>query len=159
MTQFSNLASVSDALSFGTALTSVGSAAYSVASSLIDNTPTGPHGVSYLNWLLRLSFSTALTAGSGAPTIVLYPLAALDGTNMPNPPGSVASAPLPNQRGLTAVLIASAAYSIIDFGDPTGGYPLGPFKYGFQLYNNSGVAWSGGGTITATLYRWDVQGA
>ena len=151
-TTFSNGAAVSDAVSIA-GLSTLASGAYSAPSVLIDNTPTGPHGVSYLSGMLRLSFSAALTAGTGAPYITAYLLTAADGANLPNPPGSAASAPMPNARQVIGQLIASAAFSIVDFS----AVDLDPFLYGVQLYNASGVAFSG--TATLTLYRWTPQGA
>lgn len=108
--------------------------------------------------MLRLTFSTPLTAGTGVPYMVLYPHTLLDGTTLPAPPGATAVAPRPNAFGIFAQLTPSVAFSVIDFGDPGQGFSLGPFVYGFQFFNVSGVAWSGGGTITATLYRWNLQG-
>lgn len=154
MAVFSNLPAVSNTLTFGTALTSVTSGGYSVTSNTVDNST----GTLYLNGILRLTFSTPLTAGTGAPYIALYPQTFLDGTNVQNPPGTGAVAPRPNATGVYAQVVASTAFSVIDFGDPGQGFPLGPFVYGFQFFNTSGVAWSGGGTITATLYRWNLQG-
>lgn len=159
MTVFSNLPAVSDTVTFsGLSGIASGNAAanFSATSTSIDNTPTGPRSVSYLNGLLRLTFGTPLTAGAGAPYISLYLHPLPDGTTLPNPPGAAAALPRPNAFGLFAQLPPSLAYAVIDFGDPTNGFGLGPFLYGFQLNNVSGVTWSG--TITAVLYRWNSQG-
>ncbi len=151
-TTFSNAAAVSDAVTI-TGLSTLASGAYSAPSSLIDNTPSGPRGVSYVSGMLRLSFSAALTAGSGAPYITAYLLTAADGTNLPNPPGAAATAPMPNARQVIGQLIANAAFSIVDFSV----VDLDPLLYAVQIFNNSGVAFSGAGTLT--LYRWTPQGA
>ena len=148
MTEFSNLAPVSTILTIS-GLSSVANAAYSAPSSLVDNTAATK---SYLSGWVRLSFSAALTAGSGSPYVTLYALEARDGTNLPNPPGASAAAPSTNARQVMAQLVASASFQIIDF--PL--LDLYPFQYGFQFYNGSGVAFSG--TATATLYRGDLQG-
>ena len=148
MTEFSNLAPVSTTLTIS-GLSSVASAAYSAPSSLVDNTAATK---SYLSGWVRLSFSAAQTAGSGAPYVTLFALEARDGANLPNPPGGSAAAPSPNARQVTAQLVPSGGFQVVDF--PM--LDLYPFQYGFQFYNGSGVAFSG--TATATLYRGDVQG-
>lgn len=167
-TTFSDAAAVSDsvlwsAAAMSTTLTTSNglgtSPTYTLPSDLIDNTPTGPRALSYLNGLLRLTFATPLTAGSGTPFITLFPLAALDGTNIASPPGAAAASPAVNAKFMLRQMVASTAYSIVDFGDNGEGFSLGPFKYAFQFYNSSGVAWSGGGVIGVTLYRWNPQGA
>lgn len=134
-------------------LSSVASAAWSAPSSLIDNTPTDSAGLSYTQGLLRLSFSAALTAGSGAPYVTAAFLKAADGTNLPNPPGTGAVSPSPNAYQVVRQLVPSVAFSVLDFPE----VDLDPFKYGVQLYNGSGVAFSG--TATLTLYRWALQQA
>lgn len=158
-TTFSDAAPRSDALTFtGGALSAVGSGAYSYSSDLLDNTPGSANGC-FINGLLRLTFSTPITAGSGTPYITLFPAAALDGASIAAPPGTTNGAPAPNARFLLRQLVATGAYSIVDFGDPLEGFPLASFKYGFQFLNGSGAAWSLGGTIAATLFRWNPQGA
>jgi hypothetical protein len=152
MTTFSNAAAVSDTVTISS-LSSLGSGSYSAPSTLIDNTPTNSHGFSYLRGSLRLAFSAALTAGSTSPYITLIVMKAADGTNLPNPPASSATAPSPNQKQYIVQLVPSASFQIVDFD----GFDLDPFLYGFQIFNNSGVSFSG--TVTATLYRWNVQGA
>jgi hypothetical protein len=149
MTTFSNTAPVSTALTIGS-LSTLGAVSYSAPSSLVDNTAGT---MSYLRGMVRLSFSAALTAGASAPFITLYRLKAADGSNLPNPPGASAATPSPNALQSIRQLVASGLFQIIDF-EP---FDLDPFYYGFQIYNNSGVAFSG--TVTATLYRWNVQGA
>lgn len=153
MTTFSLGASVSDTVTIAS-LSSLGSAAYSQASSLIDNTPSNAHGFAYINGLLRLSFSGALTAGAGSPYIQAFLLTAADGTNLVSPPGSgTATAPRPNQPSSIAQLVPSAAFQIVDFMLPE----LTPLQLAAQIYNVAGVAFSG--TVTATLYRWNPIGA
>lgn len=151
-TTFSNGATVSDTVTIS-GLGSIASGAYSAPSSLIDNTPAGPHGIAYLNGLLRLTFSSPLTAGSGSPAIYAYRLVAADGTNLPNPPGASAAAPSPNALTSIAQQVASAAFSILDFGP----FDMAPMQYAFQIYNNAGVTFSG--TVALTLYRWTPIGA
>lgn len=142
---------ISDVLTFSSALTGVAAGGYSVPSGAIDNTYAG--GKNRLTGALLLTFSTALTAGTGAPFITLFPLLLADGTTYPNPPGNAAAAPAPNARQFVRQLVASGVYSALLFE----GIDLDPALYAFLLYNNSGVAWSGGGTITATLYRHGIQ--
>ena len=151
MTTFSNVAPVSGAITIAS-LSTLGSGAYSAPSSLIDNTPSDPAGVSYLRGQVRLSFSAALTAGAGLPYITLFILKAADGTNLPKPPGTSAASPALNQHQLIRQLVASTAFQIVDFP----ALDLDPFQYAFQINNNSGVAFSG--TATLTLYRWNLQG-
>lgn len=140
-----------DTLTFGTALTSVTAGGYSVPSGLIDNTYSGANNS--LFGTVVLTFSTPITAGAGVPFITLYPLLLADGTTYPTPPGNAAAAPSPNSHQVTRQLVPSVSYSALTFR----AIDLEPAKYAFMFYNNSGVAWSGGGTITATLYRYTTQ--
>ena len=140
----------STTLTFGTALNTVANGGYSVPSGLVNNTYS--NGSQKQSATLVLTFGTPLTAGSGTPSIVLYPILSVDGTTYPTPPGNAASAPRPNARSLTAQVVASASFSQIqwenfDISDP--GW------WAFMFLNNSGVTWSG--TITATLKRFTAQ--
>lgn len=150
MTEFSNLDTVSSTITIAS-LSSLGSASYSAPSTLVDNTVAG-NAKSYLRGWVRLSFSAALTAGTGSPYIVLYAHQARDGSTNPTPPGTGATAPSPNALQVIVQLNASATFQVIDFPP----IDLDPFKYAFQIQNVSGVAFSG--TATLTLYRGDVQG-
>ncbi len=141
---------VSDTVTIAS-LSTLASAAYSAPSTLVDNTPTNARGLSYTKGLLRLSFSAALTAGTGAPYIAAYALKAMDGSTLPNPPGATAAAPSPNAYQVIWQAVASGAFSVVDFPP----FDLDPQQYGFQIYNNSGVAFSG--TATLTLYRWNPK--
>ena len=100
-----------------------------------------------------LTFATPLTAGSGSPFITLIPLGLPDGSTYPNPPGNAAAAPSANAYQIINQNVASVAYSALVFRP----IDLEPCKYAFMLYNNSGVSWAGGGTITATLYRYSPE--
>lgn len=151
MTEFQNTATVSDTVTIS-GLSTTASGAWSAPSTLIDNTPSGPHGKSYLRGTVRLAFSAALTAGSGAPYVTLVLLEARDGTNLANPPGTSATAPSPNARQVIVQLVPSAAFQVLDFP----WFDTDAVLYGFQIYNGSGVAFSG--TATMTLYRGDVEG-
>lgn len=151
MTEFQNTATVLDTVTIS-GLSTTASGAWSAPSTLIDNTPSGPHGKSYLRGTVRLAFSAALTAGSGAPYVTLVLNEARDGTNLANPPGTSATAPSPNARQVIVQLVASAAFQIVDFP----WFDTDAVLYGFQVYNGSGVAFSG--TATMTLYRGDVEG-
>ena len=148
----SNATKVSDAVTIAS-LSSLASAAYSAPSTLIDNTPANGYGLSFTSGLLRLSLSAALTAGSGAPYVTAFLIKAADGTNLANPPGTSATAPAPNAYQVVRQVVAGAAFSVLDFPE----LALDPELYGIQLYNGSGVAFSG--TATLTLYRWNLQEA
>ena len=130
-------------------LASLPSAAYSAPSSLIDNTPANSYGISFTRGMLRLTFSAALTAGAGAPAVTAFLLKAADGANLPNPPGTAAAAPSPNAYQVIRQVVASAAFSVLDFPE----FELDPEQYAVQLYNGAGVAFSG--TVGLTLYRWN----
>lgn len=147
-----NLPKVSDTVTIS-GLSSVASAAWSAPSSLIDNTPSNGYGLSHTRGLLRLSFSSALTAGSGAPYVTAALIKAADGTNLASPPGPTASAPSPNAYQVVRQLVASTAFQVLDFPE----VELDPDHYGVQVYNGAGVAFSG--TATLTLYRWALQQA
>jgi hypothetical protein len=151
-TTFSGGPAVSDTVTIS-GLGSIISGAYSAPSTLVDNTPAGPRSIAYLNGLLRLTFSSPLTAGAGSPNIWVYRLVAADGTNLPNPPGASAAAPSPTALASVAAQVASGSFSVVDFGP----FEMEPFKYGFQMLNNAGVTFSG--TVALTLYRWTPIGA
>lgn len=154
MATFSNAASVSDAVTIAS-LSTLGAASYSAPSTLVDNTPANARSLSYLRGLLRLTVPGAgsgVTTSGSAPFLTLFRLIAADGTTLPNPPGAAASAPAPNTLQTPVQLISAASYSVVDFGP----FDLDPFQYGFQIYNNSGVAFSG--SCTAILYRWNITG-
>lgn len=144
------LAPISVAVTIGS-ISSLASAAYSAPSTLVDNTVGGVNTISYTRGVLRLAFGTALTAGSGAPSLTLFAIPALDGTNLSNPPGASATAPSPNAAQVIAQLVPSASFSVVDFPP----LDLDPFKFGLQIYNGSGVAFSG--TVTPTLYLFGQQ--
>lgn len=153
MTTFSFGASVSDSITISS-LSSITDGSYSQASSLIDNTPSNAHGFAYINGLLRLSLSAAVTAGSGSPYLQVFVLTAADGSTLVSPPGAgSATAPRPNQLSAMAQLIASTNYQVVDIPLPE----LPPMQIALQIFNNSGVNFSG--TVSATLYRWNVIGA
>ena len=152
MTEFSNSAFQVDALTIPS-LSGLAISAYSAPSSLLDNTTTSPQGKSFLRCVARLSLSAPVTAGAGSPYLTLYALAALDGTNLPNPPGAAAAAPRPNARQRIAQLTAGAAFQTVDFDDP---FDLEACPYAFQVYNGAGVAL---GTATLTIYRADTIAA
>jgi hypothetical protein len=151
-TTFSNGAAVSDTVTIS-GLSSVASGAYSAPSTLIDNTPSNSHGVAYINGLVRVSFSGALTAGSGSPYVTLFRLVAADGSTLPSPPGSSAAAPSPNALQSIRQLVASGSFQVLDFGE----FELPPMKFALQVFNNAGASFSG--TATMTLYRWTPIGA
>ena len=151
MTQFSNGTPVADALSIS-GLSTLAAGAYSAPSALLDNTPSGPRGFSFLSGSLRLVLSPALTAASGSPYLTAYFLQARDGSSVANPPGAAAIAPPANAPQCIAQLPSGGAFGIVDFNP----IELDPMLYAIQLYNASGVAFSG--TVTATLYRWLVWG-
>lgn len=147
-----NLAKVSDTVTIS-ALSTTASGGWTVASSLIDNTPGNSYGLSYTRGMLRLSFSAALTAGTGAPYLGVALIKAADGSTLANPPGTSAVAPSPNAYQVIRQLVASATFDVLDFPE----VDLDPDHYGVQVYNGSGVAFSG--TATLTLYRWALQQA
>lgn len=141
-----------DTLSFTSALTTVTTGSpYSIPSALIDNTFAS--GRSRVSATLVLNFSTPLTAGTGSPYITLFPMALPDGLTYPSPPGNAAAAPSANAYQIVYQANASTAFSSIVFR----AIDLEPAKYAFQFYNQSGVSWTGGGTITATLYRYSPE--
>jgi len=132
-------------LTFSTSIDTLATGAYSVPSDTVNNV-SGSATTSYLTVAVRLAFSAALTAGAGTPYITLYMLEARDGTNLPNPPGTAAAAPAPGARQVTMPLVASGAFSIVDFPE----MEVGSYDVAFQFLNESGVDFSG--TVTATAY-------
>lgn len=131
---------------------------YSAPSDFIDNT-AGAALSSYRNGLLRLAFPSAQPATFNPPTrLGLFLIPALDGVNLPTPPGQNPAKPMGNGYMLEQLIPGGtgslSTYAIVDFGNPDTGFKLGPFKYAFQLYNGTINAWSAAPTVT--LYRWDA---
>jgi hypothetical protein len=151
MTEFSNTDVSSSTVTIAS-LSSIANGGYSAPSNLVDNTTNSGAQKSFLRGYVRLGFSAALTAGTGSPSIVLYLHQARDGSILPTPPGTSAIAPTPNAQQVIVQLTASATFQYIDFP----AFDMDAFKYGFQVLNASGVAFSG--TATMTLYRGDALG-
>lgn len=152
MTEFTNTTPQAQTVTVS-GLATLGAGAYSFPSSLLDNTPTNSYSKSFLRGTMRLSFSSGVVVGATNPTIVLYRLLATDGTNVASPPASgTTNQPPANVPNSVSILPPSSTIQYVDFGP----FELDPFKYSFQFYNNSGTAFSG--SVSATLYTWDVQG-
>ncbi len=126
-------------------ISTLAAASWSAPSSLVNNTGT-TSAPSPMIGKVRLSFSAALTAGAGSPYIGFVLLYALDGTNLPNPPGTAAAAPSPNAYQLSTQVTPSGAFSIVDSPE----FTLLGSELAIQIYNGTGVAFSG--TVTPTLY-------
>ena len=134
---------------------------YSTPSDPIDNTANASQSpISYTRGLFRLSFSFGQRLIDNPPTrlgLFIYPI--LDGTNLPSPPGGTSVIfPTSNTKRVEVVLRNGSdtvgQYTVVDFGNAGDPFELGPFKYAFQLYNGTKYPWLG--TLTATLYRWNI---
>ena len=115
--------------------------------SAIDNSSS-----KYLWGDLELVLSSSVTAGSGNPTVDVYLLPAVDGTNYPTPPGgSGAAAPA---TYLVGSIVANASAGI------TVGHllriPLVPQNFKIMIKNVLGASFPATNTSTLKLYRYGL---
>lgn len=134
----------------GTSLNALANGAYALGAA-INNTPTDGSVVSYDLGDLTITLSSAVTLGTGAPSLVVWILPAVDGTNYPNPPGATAGA-APLSLSHTYQQVASASTTTIVCPD----VPLPPYSFKVQIQNNLGVALPATNTSTCQLQRKTV---
>lgn len=129
-----------------------GGYAITTAGSEINNVPTSGSVVSYDMADLTITLSSAVTAGTGSPTIVVWVLPSVDGTNYPTPPGSTAAAAPP---GLSYTFQQVPGVSTSTIVCPN--IPIGPYKFRVMIQNNLGVAFPTSTTSTCKLQRRNMQ--
>ena len=131
----------------GTSLNALTTTSYALGSA-INNVPTDGTTISYDMADLTITLSSAVTAGSGTPNIIVWILPAVDGTNFPTPPGaSAAAAPL--SLSYTFGVVASVSTSTIVCPN----IPIPPYSFKVQIQQNLGVTLPATNTSTCQLQR------
>jgi hypothetical protein len=136
----------------GTSLNALGGSGSYAMGAAINNTPTDGTTVSYDLADLTITLSSAVTAGSGTPTLVVYVLPEIDATNYPTPPGSSAGAAPANLIAGTYVGVASASTSTIVVTN----IPIPPYNFKIMIQNNLGIALPATNTSTCQIQRKTV---
>lgn len=132
----------------GTLMNALANAAYTQPGTAIDNTS----GL-YLYGDLSIKLSSAVSVPAGAPTISIWILPAIDGTNYPNPPGNAAAQPPANLLAGTIVMVPSVSSSVMI----ARGLVLPPSLFTVLIQNNLGVAFPATNTSTCQLFRYNEQ--
>jgi hypothetical protein len=131
----------------GTSMNALANGAYALGAA-INNTS----GL-YLLGDLLLTLSSAVSVPAGSPSIGIWILPALDGTNYPNPPGGTAgNAPGTLYAG-TITMVASTSTSIM----VARGLVLPPSLFKVMIQNNLGIAFPSTNTSACSLYRYGEQ--
>lgn len=115
----------------------------------INNTPTDGTTIGYDLGDLTITLSSAVTTGSGAPTLTVYILPAVDGTNYPTPPGGSAAAAPASYIGGTYIAVPSvstSSFSVLNMQIP-------PYNFKVMIQNNLGVALPATNTSTCQMQR------
>jgi hypothetical protein len=107
----------------------------------------------YLYADLQLVLSSAVAVPAGLPTIAIWLLPAIDGTNYPNPPGGTAVLGPTNLVVGTISAVPSVSSSVFSFR----GVPLSPSLFKIMIQNNLGVAFPSTNTSVCSLYRYGEQ--
>jgi hypothetical protein len=131
----------------GSSLNALANGAYALGAA-INNVPTDGTTISYDMGDLTITLSSAVTAGSGAPNIVVWVLPAVDGTNYPTPPGASAAAGPPG-LSYTFQQVASVSTSTVVCRD----IPIPPYNFKIMIQNNLGVTFPATTTSTCRLQR------
>jgi hypothetical protein len=131
----------------GASMNALANGAYALGAA-IDNTS----GL-YLLGDLVIKLSSAVTAGATLPTLPVWILPAIDGTNYPTPPGGTAGAAPGNLLAGTAAMVASVSTSLIVIR----GLVLLPSLFKVLIQNNLGVAFPATSTSTCQLFRYGEQ--
>lgn len=150
-TTFSQLLNGSlDTAVAGTSMNALANAAYALGAA-INNTPTAGTTVSYDMGDLTITLSSTVTSGAGSPSIIVWVLPAVDGTNYPSPPGATAaSAPL--GLSYTFPMVASVVTGTIICPN----IPIPPYNFKIQIQNNLGVALPATNTSACQMQRKTV---
>lgn len=136
----------------GTSMNALGgSGSYAISSSAINNTPTDGTTISYDLADLTITLSSAVTTGSGAPSIIVWILPAVDGTHYPSPPGgSAGAASVSLSYGFAQVASTSTSTIVCP------NIPIPPYNFYVQIQNNLGVAFPSTNTSTCQIQRKTV---
>lgn len=136
-----------DAAIAGASLNALASGSYALGAA-INNTPTDGTTISYDLGDLTITLSSAVTTGSGNPTIVVWILPEIDATNYPTPPGATAGA-APLYLSYTFPLVPSVSTSTIVCPN----IPIPPYNFKVQIQNNAGVTFPATNTSTCQMQR------
>ncbi|MEJ0015711.1 MAG: hypothetical protein WDN25_03945 [Acetobacteraceae bacterium] len=93
-TYFSEYPAALDIAIPSSALNGLADGAYAITATPIDNRPTLGSAVSYNRADLLIDLASAVTVGA-TPSIIVWVLPSVDGTNYPTPPGTSAAAAPP----------------------------------------------------------------
>lgn len=137
----------SDTAVAGTSMNGLANGSYALGAA-IDNRPTAGSVVSYDVADIAIGLSSAVTAGSGTPNVVVWILPAVDGTNYPSPPGGSAGAAPPG-LSYTFRQVASVSTQYIVLRD----IPIPPYLFKVQIQNNLGVSFPATNTSTCQMFR------
>ncbi len=132
----------------GASMNALGGSGSFALGAAIDNT-----SLLYTDADLLIVLSSAVTTGSGTPTIQVWLLPALDGTNYPAPPGASAAAAPSNLLAGTIMAVPSVSTSVLALR----GIILPPSLFKIQIQNNLGVAFPATNTSVCSLYRYRLQ--
>ena len=116
--------------------------------SAINNTPADGTTISYDLGDLTITLSSAVTAGSGAPNLVVYIIPAVDGTNYPSATAATVSPSL----GYTFQFPASQAQTTLVCMN----IPIPPYNFKVALVNNLGATLPATNTSTCQMQRKTV---
>lgn len=103
--------------------------------------------------LLIVLSSAVTTAGTGAPTIQVWLLPAVDGSNYPAPPGASANTAPSNLLAGTIMAVPGTSTSVLVLR----GIIVPPALFKIQIQNNLGVAFPATNTSVCSLYRYRLQ--
>ncbi|WP_428485933.1 hypothetical protein [Rhodopila sp.] len=125
---------------------------YQLSTSAIANTPTDGTTISYDMADLVIALSGGgITTGSGAPSVTVWILPAIDGSNYPNPPGATAQA-APVGLSYTFQQVPGVATTLIACPN----IPIPPYNFKVMIQNNLGVALPSSGSAVCALQRKTV---
>ena len=132
----------------GSSLNALTSGSYAMGAA-INNTPTDGTTISYDLADFTMTFSSAITTGSGAPYLSIYLLPEVDATSYPTPPGATAGAAPANYLVGTYQGVASTSTSTISVLN----LPIPPYNFKIMIQNNLGVTFPATNTSTCQVQR------
>lgn len=135
----------------GTALNGLTNTSYALGAA-INNTPTDGTTISYDLADFTMTLSSAVTTGSGSPSVSIYLLPLVDATSYPTPPGGSAGAAPLNYLVGTYQGVPSTSTSTISVLN----IPIPPYSFKIMIQNNLGVTFPATNTSTCQVQRKTV---
>lgn len=132
----------------GASMNALGSSNYALGAA-IDNT-----SALYTDGDLWIALSSAVAAGSGSPSITVWLLPSLDGTNYPTTNGSTTAGAAASNLVAGTILVppsVNVQYMALR------GIPIPPAKFLIQIQQTLGVAFPATNTSVCSLYRYRLQ--